>query len=265
MIPIVSVVTPSYNSSQTIEETIKSVLSQVFSAWELIIVDDCSSDDSVDVIKKYSSEDSRIKLIVLDENSGAAVARNRGIEEASGRYIAFLDSDDIWLPEKLETQLAFMREVHASFVYSAYQKIDKDGNDKGEVMVPAKVSYTDILRSNSIGCLTAMYDTDYFGKVYMPEIRKRQDLGLWLKLLKRVDCAYGINEILAQYRVHSSSISANKVAAAKFQWKLYREIEQLNIFYAFYVFLHYAIGGVLKTKFTRLFNLMRSRKVRKGR
>ena len=243
-----SIITSSHNSSAFVSETIESVLNQSLSDWEMIIVDDFSSDDSVQVIQSFVEIDSRIKLIQLGINSGAAVARNIAINVSKGRYIAFLDSDDIWLPDKLEKQLAFMRANNYPFIFAAYDKIDVNGNVFGHVGVPDKVSYFDLLKMCSIGCLTVMYDTEYFGKVTMPLIRKRQDLGLWLMLLKKTDYAFGFNETLAQYRVHTDSISSNKASAAMFTWRLYREVEGLNLIKACYYFSHYALRGLLRTK-----------------
>lgn len=253
---MISIITPSHNSAQFISETIKSVLNQSFSDWDMIIVDDCSNDNSVEVIRSYVEQDSRIRLIQLSKNSGAAVARNTAIEAAQGRYIAFLDSDDLWLPNKLEKQLAFMQSNNYPFTYAAYDKIDKNGQVFGHIGVPDRVSYSDLLKMCSIGCLTAMYDTEYFGKVTMPLIRKRQDLGLWLKLLKKTEYAYGLNETLAQYRVRTDSISANKANAAKFTWRLYREVEGLNLIKASYYFCHYALRGLLRTKAPGLAKLL---------
>lgn len=249
---LVSIVTPSYNSADFISDTISSVILQTISDWEMIIADDFSSDNSAELIRSFTKKDSRIKLIQLTENAGAAVARNAAIKEAKGRYIAFLDSDDIWFPSKLEKQLAFMQKYNYVFTYAAYDKINESGRVFGKVGVPDKVSYHDLLKMCSVGCLTAMYDTEYFGKVYMPLIRKRQDLGLWLRLLKKVDYAYGINETFAQYRVRTDSISANKTSAARYTWRLYRDVEVLNIFKASYYFSHYAINGLLRTKFPKL-------------
>jgi teichuronic acid biosynthesis glycosyltransferase TuaG len=245
---IVSIITPLYNSEEFIRDAIGSVLLQTYTNWEMIIVDDCSTDDSVELIKHYVEQDSRIKLIQLSENSGAAVARNKAIEMAQGRYIAFLDSDDLWLSDKLEKQVAFMQSNNYPFTYVSYDKIKEQGEVFDNIVVPDRVSYSDMLKMSSIGCLTAMYDTDYFGKVYMPLIRKRQDLGLWLCLLKKTDYAYGLNESLAQYRVRKNSISANKVNAAKFTWRLYREVEELSLVKASYYFSHYAVRGLLRAK-----------------
>jgi teichuronic acid biosynthesis glycosyltransferase TuaG len=253
---MISVITPSHNCSAFISETIQSVLLQSFSDWEMIIVDDCSSDNSVEVIQPFVEQDSRIKLIQLSENSGAAVARNSAIEAAQGRYIAFLDSDDLWLPNKLEKQLAFMQANDYPFSYGAYDKIDENGQVFGHIGVPDRVFYSDLLKMCSIGCLTAMYDTAYFGKVYMPLIRMRQDFGLWLRLLKKTDYAYGLNETLAQYRVRNDSISANKANAAKFIWRLYRDVEGLNLIKSSYYFSHYVVRGLLRTKAPGLARLL---------
>ena len=246
---IVSIIIPTHNSVQFISETIKSVLDQSFSDWEMIIVDDCSTDNSVEVVRSFVDIDLRIKLIQLFENSGAAVARNKAIEVAQGRYIAFLDSDDLWLPDKLEKQLGFMQANDYPFSYAAYDKIDENGQVFGHIGVPDRVCYSDLLKTCSIGCLTAMYDTEYFGKVYMPLIRKRQDLGLWLKLLKKTKYAYGLNETLGLYKVRSDSISANKKSAAFFTWRLYREVEKLNLIKSIYYFSNYAVRGLLRTKY----------------
>lgn len=256
---MVSVVTPCHNSSDFIAETIQSVLDQSFLDWELILVDDYSSDSTCDLIREFIAEDARIQLIQLPTNQGAAVARNAAIKIARGRYISFLDSDDIWMADKLEKQLNFMQSGGYPFTYTAYDKIDENGLKFGHVGVPKKVSYYDLLKMCSVGCLTAIYDAEYFGKVYMPLIRKRQDLGLWLKLLKVSTYAYGLNVSLARYRVRKQSISANKFSAAKYTWRLYREVERLNFFAAFYFFLHYAVRGLLRTKapiIARLFGIL---------
>lgn len=248
----VSIITPSYNSAKYLSGTIDSVLMQSHQCWEMLVVDDCSPDNANLIVESYASMDSRIRLIKLNKNSGAAVARNIAIEQARGRYIAFLDSDDIWLPEKLEKQLRFMRENNIAFSYTAYEKLNEQGRRGSVVSVPSRVSYRDLLKVCSIGCLTAIYDTEKLGKVYMPLIRKRQDLGLWLKLLKKTPYAYGIPEVLAQYQLRSDSISANKIDAARYTWQLYREVEMLNVLQASYYFSHYALNGVLRTSFPSL-------------
>lgn len=249
---VVSVITPSYNSAKYIASTIESVIFQSFQEWELLVIDDCSTDNSIDIINSYRQNDSRIKLIKLTENGGAAVARNKGIEAARGRYIAFLDSDDTWHPSKLEKQIDFMLVNNYSFTYTAYNKVDSTGHVVSNVGIPDKVSYTDLLKKCEIGCLTAIYDSKNLGKIYMPLIRKRQDLGLWLRILKSTPFAYGYNDILASYTVRNDSISSNKLKAASYTWKLYRNVEKLPMFKATYYFSHYAINGVLRTKFPSL-------------
>lgn len=250
--PLVSVIMPSYNSEKYLSHTLNSVLAQNFQRWELLVVDDCTTDNANTLIETYVAKDSRIRLIRLAENGGAAAARNKAIELARGRYIAFLDSDDRWLPDKLEKQIHFMQDNNFAFSYSAYEKLDEQGNIVCVVGVPEKVSYTDLLKVCSIGCLTAIYDAEKLGKIYMPLIRKRQDLGLWLRILKQVPYGYGLNEVLAQYQLRSDSISANKRSAAQYTWRLYRDIERLDFIRAAYYFSHYAFNGILRTRFPRL-------------
>lgn len=246
---IVSIVTPSYNSSKFISQTIESVLNQTFKEWELIVVDDHSLDGSNRIIEDYIHKDSRIKLITLKKNSGPAIARNYGIEEAKGRYIAFLDSDDLWHPEKLSKQLSFMQEHDIALSYTAYHRIEEE---RGEIIdlinVPTNVDYSELLKQNIIGCLTAMYDTQKIGKVTMPDILKRQDFALWLNILKNVPSAYGLDEPLAYYRVRNSSVSSNKILASKYNWKLYREVEKLPLHKAIYYFGWYTYKSILKYK-----------------
>lgn len=250
--PLVSVITPVYNCALYLEDTIISVLNQTYSNFELILVDDKSSDDSLMIAEKFAAKDSRVKVISLSKNSGAAVARNEGIKLAKGRFIAFLDSDDMWFHNKLERQIEFMANNDVVFSFSAYKKVNETGDDIAYVRVPERVGYEDLLKVCSIGCLTAMYDTSSLGKVYMPLIRKRQDLGLWLKILKKIPFAYGLNEPLAYYRVRNNSISANKLDAARYTWRLYRDEERLNIFRASFYFTYYAINGLFRTKFPKL-------------
>ena len=249
---LVSIITPSYNSAKFIGKTIESVLDQIYQNWEMIVVDDVSLDNSSDIVEKYCKKDNRIRLIKLEKNSGAAVARNRAIEEAKGRYIAFLDADDMWKPEKLEKQIYFMQKNNYSFTYTAYEKIDENGVVFGKIGVPLKVSYNQLLKTCVIGCLTAVYDTEKLGKIYMPTNTKREDFATWLSILKKIDFAYGIKENLSQYRVYENQSSGKKAKMAKENWKLYREIEKLNLLKACYYFSHYAVRGVLRTKFPKI-------------
>lgn len=254
---LVSVITPVFNCSRFIGETIESVQAQTHTDWELICVDDCSTDGSVEIVQSYIEKDSRICLIRLDVNSGAAVARNTAIDAAKGRYIAFLDSDDVWLPCKLETQLDQMNRNNVAFCFSAYARIDEQNNVICTVGVPLQVCYQGMLKTSVIGCLTAIYDTAFFGKVSMPLTRKRQDYALWLKLLKRTDYARGIPEVLALYRVRPGSVSANKLDAARYTWNIYRSIEGFGFWKSTYYFLNYAVRGFLRSKFPRFAHKLR--------
>lgn len=247
--PLVSIITPCFNSMNVIDRTIKSVVCQTIESWELIIIDDHSVDDSIINIQKWCEKDSRIRYLSLPANLGAARARNKGIELAKGHFIAFLDSDDVWYPDKLEKQIRFMLDNNISFSYTAYKKIDIDGNLLGIINVPQKLAYYDLLKKCEIGCLTAIYDIEKLGKIYMPDIYKRQDLGLWLKILKKIPYAYGINEVLAGYTVRNDSLSANKKSAALYTWRLYRNVENLPLIISLYYFSFYAINGILRTKF----------------
>lgn len=250
--PTVSIITPNYNSIEYIVETLESVLSQSYQDWEHIIIDDCSSDNSVEIIKTYCAKDNRIKLVGLTENSGVATARNIGIQEAKGRFIAFLDSDDFWYPDKLEKQIKFMIDNNTSLCYSGYEKIDEQGKTFQKMKVPLKISYQELLKTCYIGCLTAIYDTKSLGKVYMPTNTKREDYATWLNILKQTQYAYAVPEVLAKYRVYSSQSSAKKMNMAQENWNLYRDIEGLNLLKSLYYFSHYAINGVLRTRFPRL-------------
>ncbi len=254
---LVSIITPLHNSEAYISETINSVLNQSYDGWELIVVDDMSEDDSAQIVESYVEKDSRIRLIRLKENSGAAVSRNTAIEAAKGRYIAFLDSDDMWLPEKLEKQLNFMYETGCPFTYTGYEKINEHGKRLGKVGIPETATYKSLLKTCFIGCLTVMIDTAYFGKVTMPQLRKRQDYGLWLQLLKQTEKAKGLPEVLAHYRVHSASISANKLNTATYTWRLYREVENLSLPASIYYFSHYAVRGFMRHRLPRLAKALR--------
>lgn len=234
---LVSVITPSYNSSLYIEATIQSILAQTYSNWELLITDDCSTDNTIDIVNRYVQQDSRIKLFCLEKNSGAGIARNHSIREARGRYIAFCDSDDRWLPEKLERQIAFMKKKDAAFSYTSYYVCSEGEEIRGKILCKPTINYYSLLKDNSIGCLTAMYDTHILGKMYMPEIRKRQDWGLWFLIIKKIKIAYGLQEPLAIYRVRKSSVSSNKWNLIKFNLNVYRTVLHFSFLQAWCTFL----------------------------
>ncbi|MBD0823370.1 glycosyltransferase family 2 protein [Aestuariibaculum marinum] len=244
---LVSIITPSYNSAKYITETIESVQKQTYQNWEWIIVDDSSLDHTVDIIKEYIAEDSRIKLIELETNSGPAVARNNGIEQIKGQYMTFLDADDIWFPDFLENSIKTIHSTKIPFVFSSYKRSDEDLNFiYSDFIVPEKVTYTDILKSNSISCLTAFLDISILGKKYMPEIKKRQDMGLWLQYLKDIPYACGIQEPKAIYRIRKHSLSRNKKGLIKYQWEFYREVENLSVLSSAYYMFQWMYRGFLK-------------------
>ena len=251
---LVSIIMPAHNSARFITETIESVRAQTYTNWELIVVDDCSSDETLEILKKFRALDPRIRYVALEHNSGAAVARNTAIEETRGRYIAFLDSDDLWLPQKLERQLAFMAETGCPFTYTSYERISEAGESLSFVHVPPETSYSALLKKNVIGCLTAIYDSAELGKTFMPLIRMGQDFGFWLMLLRLVHWARGLYEILGQYRIRENSISSNKLESSKWVWRLYREVMGLSVPAAAYNFAFYATTGVLSRASEKLVN-----------
>lgn len=243
----VSVITPVYNSEKFIAETIKSVQNQTHENFELIIVDDCSQDLTVSIIKQEQAKDSRINFIRLKTNSGAAVARNAGIKMASGSFLTFLDGDDLWFTSFIEESLAFSIKNKAPFVFSSYKRMDENLEPLlNDFIVPKKVSYTDVLKSCPISCLTAFINIKALGKKYMPPIRKRQDFGLWLSYLKVIDYAYGIKKPLAVYRMRKDSLSRNKWKLIKYQWEFYFRIENLGWAKSIYYLLNWMIRGFLK-------------------
>jgi teichuronic acid biosynthesis glycosyltransferase TuaG len=244
----VSIITPSYGSEKFIEQTIESIQAQTYLNWEMIIVDDMSPDNSNEIIERYIEKDSRIKLVRLEKNGGAAVARNRAIEEASGRFIAFLDADDLWKPSKLEKQIDFMIQKGCELSYSYYDVVDEDNNKLEKVFEPPlKLNYSNLLKANYIGCLSAIYDTQKMGKIYMPLIKKRQDYGLWLRILKQTDYAYCIPDILATYRVRNESLSSNKLQLLSYNYRLFREHEQFSSLKSFYYLCWNILIKVLKS------------------
>lgn len=229
--PLVSVITPTYNTEAFISETIDSVRAQSYTNWEMVIVDDASSDTTVAILKKYAALDDRIKVHVLETNSGAAIARNTAIENASGSYIAFLDADDLWKPEKLTKQIAFMQEKNIAVSFTSYELMDEQSKSLGKMIKALpKVNFSKMLKSNYVGNLTGIYNAEQLGKVYMPDIRKRQDWALWLTLIKKVGFAYSLEEPLARYRVRENSISSNKLNLLKYNYAIYRKALKFGAF-----------------------------------
>jgi teichuronic acid biosynthesis glycosyltransferase TuaG len=281
---LISIITPCHNAADTIAETIESVLAQTYQNWEMIVVDDCSTDNSTQIIEEYCEKDPRIKTIRLDRNGGPAKARNAATEAAKGRYIAFLDGDDMWLPEKLQRQLDFMNTHNLILSYTAYRKIDARGNIGTRVVgVPKHARHRTLLFSNYIPCLTAMYDTASVGKHFMPDLRLRQDYALWLNILKTVGhedygfwlsladriarlvsgasraggepnkkntgdriIGMGLDEPLALYRVGPGSLSGNKIKSAVFHWLVLRKLEKLSFVNALFHYAGYTYFGYKK-------------------
>jgi len=244
--PLVSIITASYNSQPYIAHTIRSVQQQTYTNWEMIIVDDCSTDNSLELIEEFL-KDPRVKLLRHNKNKGIVAARNYAIERSGGNIIAILDSDDIWMPYKLERQIAIYRKTPGTaMVYSDYDYINDDGQSLNKIIrAPAKVGYYDILKSCSIGCLTSTYNVDVLGKIYFRQ-HGHEDYILWLDILKRGFEAINAGEILARYRITRNSISSNKVRAAKWQFKIYRNIEGLSLFKTLYYFSWYTFKGIRK-------------------
>lgn len=246
---LVSIITPVYNCEKLIKETIKSVQEQTYENWEMILVDDCSTDKSEEIIKSIMKEDIRVKYFKLDENSGAAVARNYALEKSNGRFIAYLDADDLWRKNKLEIQIKFMLNNNCAFSCTDYEKIDEEGNSLNKIVkIPPKVDYNLFLRNTIIQTVGVMVDTKITGKelLVMPNIRRRQDAATWCQLLKAGYDCYEVPENLSYYRVVTNSLSSNKFKAVKGTWYLYRNIEKLSLPKACFCFIGYAFNAVKK-------------------
>ncbi|MFC9734850.1 glycosyltransferase family 2 protein [Streptomyces roseolus] len=236
--PLVSVVMPVYNSAATLGAAVRSVLTQTHSDVELLVTDDQSSDGSMDLLREFAERDERVLPQSAPERGGAGRARNLAISRARGDYIAFLDSDDMWLPEKTEKQLAFAAEGTAPLTFTSYFKMDADHAGESTEWVPngrvirarEHVDYRAMLVRDYIGALTAMYDRRVLGTRLMPEMRKRQDYALWLSIMRDGADARGLAEPLAVYRAHqANSLSSNKASLIKYNWELYREHEHLSV------------------------------------
>ena len=242
----VSVIMPSYNTANYIAESVKSVIAQTYADWELIIVDDCSTDNTDEIIAPFLT-DPRIRYLKNDTNSGAAVSRNRALREAKGKWIAFLDSDDLWLPEKLQKQIAFMVENGYHFSYTNYVEIDEESKPNGRsVTGPNKVNRYGMYNYCWMGCLTVMYDADTVGLIQIADIKKNNDYAMWLRACKKADC-YLLDETLAKYRKRIGSISNHEYGKLiKWHYKLYREAEKRSPVVSAVLTLRNLFWGVLK-------------------
>ena len=246
---LISIIVPVYNAGAYIRETISMVAAQTYGNWELLLVDDGSEDDSREKIREsMESGDARIRLIEKQQNEGAARARNTGIEASKGRYVAFLDADDLWMPDKLEKELAFMKEKQAAFVFTAYEFGDEDAKRTGKVVnVPPSLTYFKALPRTVIFTTTVMLDMERTGRelIRMPEV-KSEDTATWWKILKNGFTAYGLNEVLAVYRRPARSLSSNKLEAIRRIWNLYRKQEKLSLWYSVYNLFFWAVRATMR-------------------
>lgn len=229
--PLVSIVTPCYNAEKYIEETIQSVIQQQYKNWEMIIVDDISQDNTIQIIQKYTKIDTRIKLFILDKKGGASLARNKAIKEANGKYIAFLDADDLWKKEKLNKQIYFMEKNNCNFSYHNYELINEKSERLGKLRIsPKKITYKRALLGCSIGCLSVIFNCENVGRVQIKKLDKRNDDALWFKILSNCKVGYLLDENLALYRIGNDSISSgSKVQLLKYHYKLYKEAQGYSI------------------------------------
>lgn len=245
--PRVSIIMPTYNVEPYVERAVQSVRQQSLPDWELLVADDASDDGTMTILERYAALDPRIHILPSKERHGAAVTRNRSLERARGRFIAFLDSDDFWLPEKLDRQLAFMEKTGAALSYTGYEKVSAGGEREGRIIsVPATVSYQELLNNTLIATVTAIYDTQQLGKVPMPAIQRRQDFALWLMILRQCGLAHGLNEPLACLRKRPGSLSSNRAESARYVWRVYRHHEHLSRLRSSWHFANYAIRAALK-------------------
>lgn len=245
---LISIVTPVYNAERFISETIQAVQAQEYSNWELLLVNDKSTDSSQSIIEQFASEDSRIKVINLTENSGAAVARNTGIAAAQGQYLAFVDSDDVWDKDKLIRQISFMQKGDIAFSYTDFRLVDERGNVlKEKANVPISLDYTGLLKNTAIACSTVMIDRNIIGDFRMPLVRKGQDTATWLQIMRETGIsAFGITLPLNSYRQVAGSISSDRVGALKRTWNTYYNLEKLPLPKASYYFASYVMNAILR-------------------
>jgi len=230
---LVSIIIPTYNTEKFIGDTLQSVQNQTYQNWEMILVDDASTDRTVSVIEEFAKNDSRIKLFKLEKNSGNGFARNIAVEKAVGKYIAYLDADDLWFSNKLEKQIGFLKANNLHFTFSFYDCIDEEGNSLNRrVEAPINLTYDELFFCNYVGNLTAIYDADYFGKIILEATQKRQDWRLWLTILKQIQVTKPVPEPLAFYRIRKDSISSSKFKLIKHNFGVYREFHGLNFVFS---------------------------------
>lgn len=240
MQPLVSIITPMYNSEKFILKTINSVVNQTYSNWELLLIDDGSTDNTIQIVEDFKQKSTNIKLLQNPTNLGAAKSRNKGILEAKGDYIAFLDADDLWKPNKLDLQIQFMQTHNCDVSFSSYEQIDENGKRLNKlVQAIPKLTYNKYLKTNYIGNLTGMYNAKTLGKITSPDLRKRQDWLLWLNILKIIGKTKGMGENLAIYCDRSNSISSNKIKMLKYNWIVYNKSLGFGIFKSVFLLLNF--------------------------
>lgn len=240
---LVSVVMPAHNSESLLQESVRSVMAQTYADWELLIVDDASTDRTLTMARELALSDGRIRVIEMERNGGVAAARNTGIRAATGQYLAFLDSDDLWLPEKLQTQVQFMQQSGAAFSFTQYRRFGRDGSLSKPVRVPSRVNHRQLLRGNVIGCLTVLIDRSRISEVEMPST-KHEDYVTWLGLLRSGGEALGLPQDLARYRVSSTSVSGNKTRSAAWTWNIYRRTEGFHPLKSAWYFMNYVLHAI---------------------
>lgn len=247
---MISIIVPVYNAAPYITQTIDMVRQQTYEDWELLLVNDCSKDASKTTIELYLSklQDTRIRFIENEENIGAARTRNHGLDEAKGRYIAFLDADDVWFPQKLETQMNLLKKKQVGFLFSAYEFGDEEARGTGRIVhVPDVLTYKKALSRTIIFTTTVLFDTEIIPKelIYMPNVAS-EDTATWWQILRAGYKAYGLDEVLAIYRRPAKSLSSNKFLAMKRIWNLYREREHLNVLASAWYFCFWALRATLR-------------------
>jgi teichuronic acid biosynthesis glycosyltransferase TuaG len=250
---LVSILTPTYNTEKFIRSTIESAKNQTYTNWEMILVDDASTDNTVAIIEEFIKKDSRIKLFKLPENRGNGFARNAALEKATGKYIAYLDADDVWFPEKLEKQIQFLKANNLHFTFSFYDSIDEEGNDLNRrVESPNPLTYKQLFFCNYVGNLTAIYDVDYFGKIILETSQKRQDWRIWLTILKQIKIAKPIPESLAFYRIRKDSVSSSKFKLIKHNFGVYREFHRSNLVFSVLLMMRFLFTQlIIKPKYIK--------------
>lgn len=245
---LVSIIMPAYNCGDFIGITLDSVINQSYKNWEVIVVDDCSTDNTADVVQEYIKKDNRIKYHKLEKNSGAAVARNKAVDLAAGKYMAFLDSDDVWFPEKLTKQIGFMEENDYGFTCTSYTKIDEQGEYLNRTIVAQpKRDYDGVLKTCP-GNSTVIYNAKKLGKFKIPDIKKRNDYVMWLSVVKKAGMLYGMEEPLASHRIRNGSLSKKKANLVGYHWKVYREIENLSLLKSSYLIVYWVVATVFKLR-----------------